>query len=84
MSTETAKPSILTDAMNRARAIKDAKAAGEDIRTPEEVAAKRLLKRAGLVAAGTIAAVVAIKFAVSKMKTEEPDDSENNDITPAE
>lgn len=72
MSTETtpSKKSILTDAMERAKAIKDAKKQGEDIRTPEEIAAKRALKKFGLVFAGAVAATVTAIVVIDRFGNE--------------
>lgn len=79
--TDTPKKSILTDAALRARAIQDAKKDGQDIRTPEEIAAKRALKKAGLILAGTIATVVAVIVISSKLSDE---DETSKEETPSE
>lgn len=84
MSTETnaaPKKSILTDAMERARVIKDAKKNGEDVRTPEEIAARRTLKKAALVVAGLTAATITAFAVASKLKAEDETSDEDAETT---
>lgn len=79
MSTETTpKKSILTDAMERARAIQDAKKSGEDVRTPEEIATTRTVKRVGLIITGVIAAGTAAIVIARKLKTEDETSEETS------
>lgn len=79
--TTTSKPSFLTRAMAAVEAKKAAKASGEKVEpTPEEAAAKKALKKFGLVLAGTVAATTAIIVVANKLMNE--DETEPEQETP--
>lgn len=73
MSTETAtsKKSILTTAMEKVAAKKAANDSDETTPVTDEVAAKRLLKKAGIALVGTVAVVTAVIVISNRSKTED-------------
>lgn len=79
------KKSFMSRVMEDVAAKKAAKESGETIvPTPEEVAAKRLLKRVGLVLVGTAAAAATAIVVLNHLKTEETDNEDEAEETDSE